>query len=232
MQYRRRQRRKALKQEQQLANMNLEKPPVFEAGHLMDALVAQGASISYNITYNSKDQANNDHDKRKSSSSFVLMSGASTGSNKRTYLAVDPRIQALLDLSGPQVALVLAARRILTRDAQWNGETTSPPPLTLGRMLQEYQNFRSNQQRFSRHLLWIAFLDLLETNVFRPAMDHCGTGPFQYEHQRITYSNVTEAEDVPLHLLVDINRELMEALQSNVLECSTALKEWAKKTNT
>ena len=218
MQYRRRQRNAPTS----------EKPPVFEAGHVLDALIAQGASISTVPRGNGGGSKDQNNDKRKCNSSLTIM----TGNGKQAPMAVDPRIQALLDLSAPQVALVLAARRILTRDAQWNGETTSPPPLTLGRMLQEYRNFRSNQQQYSRDLLWVAFQELLEVNVFRPVLDHCVTGPFHYEHQRNVYSSVNEAEDVPLHLLVDINRELMEALQSNVLECSTALREWGRKFNT
>ena len=210
-----------------------EKPPLFEACHLLDALVAQGASISTvprggsgNQTNSSNKDQNND--KRKRQSNLVIM----TGTAKQAPTAVDPRIQALLDLSAPQVCLILTARRLLARDAQWNGETTSPPPLTLGRLLQEYSNFRSNQQRYSRHLLWVSFQELLELNLFRPASDHCGTGPFQYEHQRNVYRSASEAEDIPLHLLLDINREVMEALQSNILECPTALREWARKTNT
>lgn len=224
--YRRRQRCKAEN------DPNTEKPPHFEACHLLDALVAQGAFISTvprgsgnQINSSNKDQ---NSDKRKRQSHLVIM----TGTTKQAPTAVDPRIQALLDLSAPQVCLILTARRLLARDAQWNGETTSPPPLTLGRLLQEYSNFRSNQQRYSRHLLWVAFQELLELNLFRPASDHCGTGPFQYEHQRNVYRSASEAEDVPLHLLLDINREVMEALQSNVLECPTALREWARKTNT
>jgi hypothetical protein len=201
--------------------------PTFQAKYIMEALVAQGASISMELP-GSNEQAQN-NDKRKRATTLIIMNG---NSNQAPTTAVDPRIQALIDLSGPQVALLLSARRILARDAQWNGETSTPPPLTLGRMLQEFKSFKANQQRYSHHLLWIAFTELIEINLVRPAADHCGTGPFQFDHQlQANFGSISEAEDIPLHLLVDINRELMEALQSNLLECSTALREWGRKTN-
>ena len=226
--------------------------PRFKASHVLDALITQGASINSTLAphhqkQNSSSQRINNHHpthKRKRSNNDTAttsLGGILFQKENSSASASDPRIQALLDLSAPQVALVLAARRILSRDAQWNGgETASPPPpLTLGRMLQEYSNFvrtSAHNQRFDRRLLWVAFTELLEINLFRPASDHCGTGPFQYyydHHQQASgmYSSMSEAEDIPMHLLVDINRELMEALQDNLLECSTAMREWGRKTN-
>ncbi|CAB9519359.1 expressed unknown protein [Seminavis robusta] len=210
-------------------------PPTFHASYLLDALVSQGASIP-NVP---KQSNNNNNNNNKRSSNIVIMTGGGGSQQLQAKTAVDPRIQALLDLSMPQVALILSARRILARDAQWNNEGRGgaegimPAPLTLGRMVQEYERFIMNQQSggctFSRHLLWISFQELLHLNLLRPAMDHCGTGPFQYDHQQQHYSSLNEAEDVPLHLLVDANRELMDALQE--LDCTTAMREWGRKTN-
>jgi len=205
-------------------------PPKLQARHLLDALEAHRAPIVPQPSGPKGPQQGNH--KRKHSSNHHHSNTNPAVINSDSRLA-DPRLRALVDLSPSQVALVLSARRILARDAQGNGETANPPPLTLGRMLQEYGKFaQTASQRYSQHLLWVAFQEMLETNLLRPASDHCGTGPFQFNHQAKVYNSVSEAEDAPLQLLVDVNREVMEALQSNLLECSTAMREWGRKTNT
>ena len=142
-------------------------------------------------------------------------------------MAADSRMQALLDMSGPQVALVLAARRILARDAFT--EDISVKPLTLERMLQEYQTYRG-PHRYSNKLLQTCLVQLLETDVFRPSSDHTGGGPLQYRYQH-HFENVGTLTRMPLHLVVDIERELGEALKNDLLDCSTSLREWGRKKN-
>lgn len=159
----------------------------------------------------------------------VMNASFANESSQLENVGVDPRMQALLDLSGPQVALVLAARRILARDA--HVEDTTPKPLTLQRMLHEYQSYRGSQ-RYSDRLLCQCFMQLLETDVMRPSADHTGGGPLQYTYSQNYYAmDFITLSRMPLHLPVDIDRELGEALKNNLLECSTALREWGKKKN-
>jgi AAA ATPase domain/Origin recognition complex (ORC) subunit 4 C-terminus len=149
----------------------------------------------------------------------------------------EPRgISALKDCSGPQVALVLAARRMLYRDSQMPESSTSEvAPLTLSRMLHEYQSFYKGQtSRYSARILRHNFTELLERGLFRPAMDHTSYGPYQYQFRDAfiySYSNVDLMERMPLHMTVDIQCEVKHALDANLLQCSTALREWGRKTN-
>lgn len=157
--------------------------------------------------------------------------------NLNSVIESDLRLQALRDLSGPQVALVLAARRILHRDASrtynhHNSETAEQPQLTLHRMLHEYQAFFKGHSRYSGSMLRRAFQDLLETGLVRPAADHTGLGPFQYmlrDNHNEAYSQSVDME--PLHLTVDIHREVKRAIDEDAFHCSTALREWGKHTN-
>jgi hypothetical protein len=144
---------------------------------------------------------------------------------------IDFRMQALLDLSSPQLALVLAAKRILARDGHSEDSAASPKPLTLERMLQEYESYRG-PHRFHPRLLVQSFYQLLDTDVMRPSADHAGGGPLQYNHldhyQTLDESTIRR---MPLHLPMDIDTELGEALKQNLLECSTSLREWGRKKN-
>jgi hypothetical protein len=66
----------------------------------------------------------------------------------------------------------------------------------------------------------------------RPSADHTGGGPLQYGYGQNYYAmDFTTMSRMPLHLPVDIDRELGEALKNDLLECSTALREWGKKKN-
>jgi hypothetical protein len=142
-------------------------------------------------------------------------------------VAVNPRIQGLRDLSGPQLALVLAARRILIRDSHRENAV----PLSLDRVLEEYKTYKGNSNRYSRNLLWVAFRDLLSTGLVRPGTDHTGLAPLQYQHEasfvELTAPTVGK---IPLHLNLDIHRELQKAMDLKLLDCSAALQEWGKKT--
>jgi Cdc6-like AAA superfamily ATPase len=156
-----------------------------------------------------------------------VMGASTTGSEGLTVYP--DRIQALQDLSGPQVALLLAARRILARDSQ---DEDTPNPLTLERMLNEYQCYRGHANRYSQGLLLRSFGELLDLGVLRPSSDHSGGGPMQYE-----FGNVSSDMDpvslsmLPLHLPYELDAELTKAIKDNLLDCSTALQDWGKAKN-
>jgi hypothetical protein len=151
-------------------------------------------------------------------------------------VTTDPRIQALCDLSGPQVALVLAARRILTRDSLRPEEGDKQPrPLTFDRMWEEYRSsYKGQSSRYTQRVLVHAFDALMVMGLLRPAADHTRDGPFQYRgRDRTAYCADwnTAAARMPLQLTVDIHREVKQALEKNLLHCSTALREWGRKAN-
>ena len=179
-------------------------PPSFDAHYLLDSLVMMGASISDDLTTSATKQTN-----------LCLV-------DKQ---AVDPRLQALLDLSKPEVALLLSARRILAREAHREQMLV---PLTLQRIIQEYESFRRGTKNFFS-LIPVA-MQLLERGLLAPSLDHSGGGALQY-HVSNAYKSLDpySLSRLPLHLPTDIDRELGEALQRDLLDCSTALKEWGKK---
>ena len=142
---------------------------------------------------------------------------------------VNARMALLKDLAGPQVVLLLSARRILARDAQ---KEETPKPLNLYRILQEYQSYRGTSDRFQVRILRAAFFELLEMDVFRPSCDHGGGAPFQYEYACSYYEIDSKSLlQLPLHLPLELDQELTEALKHNLLNCSTSLKDWGKKIN-
>jgi len=162
-----------------------------------------------------------------------------SSSSSTAVVESDLRLQALRDLSGPQVALVLAARRILHRDTGKTGahhqqDAAPEAQLNLFRMLHEYRAFYKSS-RYTEAVLRRAFADLLETGLFRPALDHTGSGPFQYQFRDyetlFSYTNTDTVERMPLHLVLDIHREVKRAIDDNALNCSTALREWGRHTN-
>jgi hypothetical protein len=95
-------------------------------------------------------------------------------------------------------------------------------------MLKEYESFRRGAKNTPS--LLPAAMQVLERGLLAPSMDHSGGGPLQYH-----VSNMYKTLDpysllrLPLHLPIDIDRELGEALHRNLLDCSTALKEWGRK---
>jgi Cdc6-like AAA superfamily ATPase len=173
----------------------------FSPQHIVDALETMGASIS---------------DDSGTRSDFCLLNG----------VAVNPRLQALLDLAAPQVALLLCARRILARDAHQDHVTT---PLTILRMMKEYESFRRGSTLPS---LKPAVWQLLERGLLVPSSDHSGGGPLQYQSSSL-YKNMDPLtiSRMPMHLPIEVDREFNEALNKNLLDCSTALREWGRKAN-
>lgn len=195
------------------------KPPSFSSDYFVQALAMMGSlCLSDSAAASATKQ-----------SSLCLVDG----------VAVDPRLQAsLLDLSQPQVALLLSARRILTREAHLeqalmtnNDDTVGVAPLTLQRMIREYKSFRRGTKT-NEELLTTAAKQLLERGVLLPSLDHSGGGPLQY-HVSLSYQTLDpySLSRLPLHLPVAMERELEDALQRNLLACSTALKEWGRKIN-
>ena len=142
--------------------------------------------------------------------------------------AVSPQLQALLDLSTPQVALLLSAKRILKREEHRDQAVLAP--LTMERMLKEYESFRKgSKNRGNSKLLNRAVHHLLQQGLLVPSMDHSGGGPMHYNvtkyYRDLDPYTMTR---LPMQLPIDIDRELGKALEQNRLECPTALKEWGK----
>lgn len=136
----------------------------------------------------------------------------------------------LADLRGAQVALVFAARRVLFRESV-NNQTNAVPLLTLTRMMAELKSYRG-ASAFSHDDVRNAFLDLLESGIFRPSSDHTGAAPLMYEWEDDDPIDLDETilQEMTLHLTLDIHREIKPAIDNNVFQCSTALREWGRKT--
>jgi Cdc6-like AAA superfamily ATPase len=160
--------------------------------------------------------------------SLAIMGASATGCEDASF-ATNPRTQILKDLSGPQVAVLLAGRRILSRDAR---EQDMPQPLTFQRMFSDYSTYKGNSNRYSSRLFRRAFTQLLEMDVFRPSFDHSGGGPLQYEYSgSYTEMDATSLSKLPLHVPFQLEIELTRALKDNWLDCSTALRDWGMKEN-
>lgn len=170
-------------------------------------------------------------------------------------IGTNSRLICLLDLSGPQVAVLLAARRIEYRDdARTNAEDEiestrkrgisgvggSPLmvlPLTYQRIQDEYTTsfvasgrYTISSDRYSHHVLYRSCMDLMEVDIIRLKKEICGEGSFQYGHNDMISSgaNITHS---PLHVNLDWDLEFMGALKTGLLHCSTALREWGMKMN-
>jgi Cdc6-like AAA superfamily ATPase len=198
------------------------KHPPFTAQHLLDSLLALGASF---VT-----------DCAPQRDIITLPQDISLTSNDPRPYPVDLRLQALRDLSPPQVALMLASRRILVRDSARDKHVNELPPLTLDRIFEEYRTYRGNTNRYNTRLLWRAAQELMESHLIRPAADHSGAGPFEFQFGQGSSMNPmfldrNTLRTVPLQLTLDIHRELSKALDMELLNCSVALREWGRKTN-
>lgn len=143
-------------------------------------------------------------------------------------VAVSPRLQALFDLSTPQVALLLSARRILKREE--HREQAVLAPLTMERMLKEYESYRRGSiSKGSSKLLKRAASQLMQQGLLVPSIDHSGGGALQYDVSKI-YRDLDHYTlcRLPIQIPFDVDREIGKALDDNLLECPTALKEWGK----
>mmetsp|Transcript_21401 Transcript_21401/g.32502 ORF Transcript_21401/g.32502 Transcript_21401/m.32502 type:complete len:518 (+) Transcript_21401:81-1634(+) len=154
--------------------------------------------------------------------------GASWCSESNKITSTEPRMKILEDLSSPQVAILLAARRILARDAL---KEEFPKPLTIHRMLHEYQSYKGQANIFSRHLLLRSFKQMIEMGAFQKSSDHSGGGPLQYNGSSFSEMDMASLSKMPLHVPYELELELTRALKDGLLDCSTALKEWGKRKN-
>lgn len=170
-----------------------------------------------------------------------------------TLVGNDPRLRVLLDLSGPQCAILLAARRILARDdicetedavinARKTGaggsnktDTSMAAPLTYQRICDEYTTsfaasgrYTAGSDRYLPHILQRACIDLIELDLIRLKKDHLGGGPLQYEYCD-ALSKGSNIMTLPLHVNLEMDDEFMPLLKAGVLHCSTALREWGLK---
>ncbi|KAG7364788.1 AAA ATPase domain containing protein [Nitzschia inconspicua] len=181
----------------------------FHTKYLLNALVMMGASVG-DVAGSASKQPD-----------LCIVNG----------IAVDPRLQALLDLSTPQVALLLAAKRILTR--QSHSDEALALPLTMDRIMKEYESFRrrSSYAQFTSPVLRKAVLQMMDVGLIMPTGDHSGGGPFQYNlSKRYRSLDSNGLSRLQLQVPLDIERELTKALELNLLTCPTALKEWGKAT--
>lgn len=178
----------------------------FRSKFIRDALVMMGASMFDNVAGSKQPD-------------FCIVNG----------IAVSCRLQALLDLSTPQVCLILSARRILAREGHREKVVTAP--LTMERMIKEYESFRreSTSSIGNFKLLKQAAYHLMEQGLLVPSMDHSGGGPMQYHVTKI-YRNLDSYRilRLPIQIPLDVDRELGKALDLNILECPASLKEWGK----
>ncbi len=146
----------------------------------------------------------------------------------------NPRMNKLRDLTGPQITVLLSAKRILYRDSQ--NEATNIP-LTFERILTEYESYFVAQSRstgpdhYSQHILFRSFRDLLG-GFLMPAKDHSGGGPGQYNFSHHC-SNVDNSSlrRIALHVNIDMEGEVVEALKRNHLDCTSALRDWGLSGN-
>ena len=170
------------------------------------------------------------------------------------YRGHDPRIRALFDLSGPQVAILLAARRILARDdtrstveldvdvarrngAQQRSVLSMVAPLTYHRIHDEYTTsfvasgrYTISSDRYPSHLLYRALADLIELDLIRLKKDHAKGGPLQFAHCG-ALSTGANLLNLPLLINLNMTDELVGLLKAGALSCSTALREWGLKIN-
>ena len=169
-------------------------------------------------------------------------------------VGTNPRLVALLDLSGPQIAILLAARRIMARDearstidedAVSGGNQNNNrknlsvlsvvAPLTYKRIEDEYttsfvnsERYTISSDRYPPHVLYRSFMDLMELDLVRLKKEHCERGALQYEHLGAlsTGANIT---NLPLFVNLEWELDFLGILKAGLLKCSTSLREWGLK---
>jgi Cdc6-like AAA superfamily ATPase len=171
-----------------------------------------------------------------------------------SYRGHDPRQRALHDLSGPQTVILLACRRILARDetrttveddvdaarergAQKKTIISMSTPLTYQRIHDEYTTsfvasgrYTISSDNYPAHLLYRAFIDLIELDLIRLKKDHSNGGPLQFRHCDSLTAGVN-MHPLPLYVNVNMELEFLGLLKASALNCSTALREWGLKIN-
>jgi hypothetical protein len=170
-------------------------------------------------------------------------------------VGTNPRLVALLDLSGPQIAILLAARRIMARDdarstvddeaaAGGNNNKNGSKnvtvlslvaPLTYKRIEDEYttsfvnsERYTISSDRYPPHVLYRSFMDLMELDLIRLKKEHCEGGALQYEHLGCLSSG-TNISHLPLYVNLEWELDFLGVLKAGLLRCSTSLREWGLK---
>ena len=147
------------------------------------------------------------------------------------------RLVALLGLSGPQVAVLLAARRIDAREGSaCDGTNQSESlPLTYQRIQDEYatsfvasNRYTISSDRYPLHVMYRSCTDLMELGAICLKKQICGGGALQYGHNEVLCSGA-DISNLPLHMNVEWELEFVCLLKAGLLQCSTALREWGMK---
>ncbi len=197
--------------------------PTMNGDYFMNALQIMGGT---NINPKIINISNNNSSNRKHGSS--AHDDDDNDSNQIELMKGNPRINWLLDLSGPQVAVLLSAKRILHRDSQ----DEIMKPLTFERMLKEYESYFIAQSKstgpdhYPEHIFFRSFCDLLG-GFLMPIKDHSGGAPLQYQYRSSSISgNSANLKKVSLYINVDLDDELGMSLKKNLLDCTSALRDW------
>eukprot|EP00986_Skeletonema_menzelii_P012589 scaffold6986_cov142-Skeletonema_menzelii.AAC.2 len=170
-------------------------------------------------------------------------------------VGTNPRLVALLDLSGPQIAVLMAARRIMARDnarstvddeAAANGNKSKNgsknvsvlslvAPLTYKRIEDEYttsfvnsERYTISSDRYPPHVLYRSFMDLMELDLIRLKKEHCEGGALQYEYLN-SLSTGANISNAPLYVNLEWELDFIGVLKAGLLKCSTSLREWGLK---
>lgn len=226
--------------------------PTLSASHVAKALITMNASMDDVSSTIGRPGI-------PSQSTLELISWGKLLGDSKHYsclVGTHPRLVALLDLSGPQVAALLAARRIEARDdaranagedeiesrrrrgLATNDKTASTSlPLTYKRIEDEYTTsfvasgrYTISSDRYPKHVLYQSFMDLMEMDIIRLKKEICGGGALQYGHNDALFSG-SNMSGLPLYVNLDYDLELMPILKAGMLQCSTALREWGLKMN-
>ena len=219
---------------------------IFDPNYLLEGLIVMGGTTDIKVDRLRTVQENLDsHSLGFFSTSNNTATSTSVANNNAMYgpfncdgKHVSPvgwnsiRLQALLDLPGSQVAILLAAKRVLSRNAQ-KQDSSIMTPFTYDRIEMEYESYKaSGLDRYGGHVLYRSFCQLMETDLFRPARDHAGGCPLQYYYRGDSNPlgvDPMALRRLPLHMNVDLCKELDVALRNKMLDCTTALRDWGLK---
>merc|ERR1711957_452477 len=247
----------------------------FRPCHILEALANNGGGLGLAPVYidamdhsnldeggsrnnNENEKVNDDYNKNKnkkntkSKVSYVPAEGLDVGGWDQT------RLQTLMDLPVPELAVLLAARRILARDD--GHEEWARPPLSARRIFAEIRTLRTgggmagvaifpSVECGEKSGTYIdeddgprgALTRLVVTGLVKTALNHQGGAMLQYcstPASALRGWGISDdgygsgnCDGIPLHVNIDIEEELMVALRRGLLGCPTALKDWGLRMN-
>ncbi len=150
-------------------------------------------------------------------------------------VGTNSRLLALLSLSGPQVAVLLAARRIEAREVSTGDgcKQSESLPLTYQRIQDEFATsfvasgrYTISSDRYPLHALYRSFNELMELGIICLKRQMCGGGVLRGHDVPCCGP---ESSKLPLHVNLDWDLEFIVFLKAGLLQCSTALREWGLK---